>query len=59
MTTELKTWDAFENEMSYIWRNAREYNEDGSEISNLSYELEVISTSMCTFGGTNGSPGTL
>ncbi|KAI9656051.1 MAG: hypothetical protein M1821_005112 [Bathelium mastoideum] len=38
--TELKTWDAFENEMSYIWRNAREYNEDGSDISNLSFELE-------------------
>ncbi|KAL9072936.1 MAG: hypothetical protein Q9157_004926, partial [Trypethelium eluteriae] len=38
--TELKSWDSFENEMSYIWRNAREYNEDGSDISNLSLELE-------------------
>ncbi|KAL9093910.1 MAG: hypothetical protein Q9165_003833 [Trypethelium subeluteriae] len=38
--TELKSWDSFEQEMSLIWRNAREYNEDGSDISNLSFDLE-------------------
>jgi hypothetical protein len=39
--TDLKTWDAFENETSLIWLNAREYNEDGSDIFNLSLEFEV------------------
>lgn len=39
--TDLKTWDAFESEMSKIWDNARIYNEDGSDIYNLSAELEV------------------
>lgn len=27
--------------MSYIWRNAQEYNEDGSEIFELAAELKV------------------
>lgn len=36
-----KSWDAFEDEVGYIWRNAREYNEDGSEISTLAGELQV------------------
>lgn len=40
--TDLKTWDAFEKEMSLIWHNAREYNEDGSDIYNLSIEFEVL-----------------
>ena len=39
--TLLKSWDAFASEVSYIWQNAREYNEDGSEISALAGELEV------------------
>lgn len=39
--TLLKSWDAFENEVSYVWRNAREYNEDGSAIVELAQELEV------------------
>ncbi|KXL41344.1 hypothetical protein M433DRAFT_139084 [Acidomyces richmondensis BFW] len=30
--TDFKTWDAFEEEISFIWRNAQEYNEDGSEM---------------------------
>jgi hypothetical protein len=30
--------------MGYIWRNAREYNEDGSEIFKLAGELEVSSS---------------
>lgn len=40
--TDLKSWNAFEEEMSLIWKNAREYNEDGSDIYNLSLEFEVF-----------------
>lgn len=40
-TTAYPTWHDFEEEVSYIWRNAREYNEDGSEISILAGILEV------------------
>lgn len=36
-----KSWQAFEDEVSYIWRNAREYNEDGSAISEAAGEIEV------------------
>ena len=39
--TLLKSWQAFEDEVSYIWNNAREYNEDGSDISKLAGQLEV------------------
>jgi hypothetical protein len=39
--TDFQSWDSFEQEMSLIWRNAREYNEDGSEIFDLAGELEV------------------
>lgn len=39
--TEFKTWDAFEEEVSYIWRNARTYNEDGSDMYLLANEFEV------------------
>ena len=39
--TLLKSWDAFEYTFSLIWKNARIYNEDGSDIYNLSLELEV------------------
>ncbi|ORY00242.1 Bromodomain-containing protein [Clohesyomyces aquaticus] len=42
--TDLKSWDAFEEDVSLIWKNAREYNEDGSDIYNLSIELEDIFT---------------
>ncbi|KAJ5825531.1 hypothetical protein N7474_002669 [Penicillium riverlandense] len=38
--TAYPTWQAFEEEVSYIWRNAREYNEDGSDISKLAGILE-------------------
>ncbi|KAJ5204080.1 uncharacterized protein N7498_004959 [Penicillium cinerascens] len=38
--TAYPTWQSFEEEVSYIWRNAREYNEDGSEISVLAGVLE-------------------
>ena len=40
-STFLKSWHAFEEEVSYIWSNARNYNEDGSDIYLLSEELEV------------------
>ncbi|KAF7713231.1 Bromo domain-containing protein [Penicillium ucsense] len=39
-TTAFPTWKSFEDEVEYIWRNAREYNEDGSDISNLAGILE-------------------
>ncbi|CAG8367313.1 unnamed protein product [Penicillium salamii] len=39
-TTAYPTWQSFEEEVSYIWRNAREYNEDDSEISALAGILE-------------------
>jgi hypothetical protein len=38
--TLLKSWDALANAMALIWKNARDYNEDGSDIYNLSIELE-------------------
>lgn len=40
-TTFLKSWQAFKEEVSKIWQNARTYNEDGSDISELAGELEV------------------
>jgi hypothetical protein len=49
--TELKSWDAFEKMTSMIWKNAREYNEDGSDLYNVSLELEVCasnSISLCS-----------
>ena len=39
--TDFKTWDAFEEEMSFIWRNAQAYNEDGSDMFNLAEEFKV------------------
>ncbi|MCJ1290029.1 hypothetical protein MMC34_001564 [Xylographa carneopallida] len=36
-----KSWRAFEEEMSKIWNNARLYNEDGSNISELAGQLEA------------------
>jgi hypothetical protein len=47
--TLFKSWDAFENAMSLVWKNARIYNEDGSELYNLSVELEVC-IHYTTFG---------
>ncbi|EMC95472.1 hypothetical protein BAUCODRAFT_578217 [Baudoinia panamericana UAMH 10762] len=38
--SDFKTWDAFEEEVSFIWRNAQEYNESGSEMFNLADELK-------------------
>ena len=39
--TDFKTWDQYEEEFSYIWRNAKDYNEDGSDMYTLAIELEV------------------
>ncbi|KAJ5173976.1 Bromodomain [Penicillium coprophilum] len=39
-TTAYPTWQSFEEEVSYVWRNAREYNEDDSDISILAGFLE-------------------
>ncbi|SLM40141.1 Bromodomain [Lasallia pustulata] len=36
-----KSWHAFESELNYIWNNAREYNEDESEIVKLAGQVEV------------------
>ncbi len=36
-----KTWAAFEEKASLLWKNALFYNEDGSDIANLAKELEV------------------
>lgn len=38
--SDFKNWDAFEEEVSYIWANARTYNEDGSDMFNLAGEFE-------------------
>ncbi|KAL9060451.1 MAG: hypothetical protein Q9162_000624 [Coniocarpon cinnabarinum] len=38
--TEYKSWDAFEHEVARIWSNAREYNEDGTDMHFLADEFE-------------------
>jgi len=40
--TSFRSWSAFEAEVSYIWKNASEYNEDDSLIVQLAYQLEVM-----------------
>jgi hypothetical protein len=42
--TEIKSWDAFAQMTSLIWKNARDYNEDGSDLYNVSIELEKMFT---------------
>lgn len=39
--SDFKTWEQFEDEVSFIWHNAREYNEDGSDMFILAGEFEV------------------
>lgn len=39
--TDYKTWDAFENDVALIWKNAQEYNEDGSDMYELSKKFKV------------------
>ncbi|KAI1465390.1 Bromodomain-containing protein [Daldinia caldariorum] len=40
--TDFKSWLAFEDQASLIWKNAYHYNEDGSEISLMAQELEKL-----------------
>ena len=39
--SDFKSWDAFEEEVSRIWSNAREYNEDDSDMYLLAHDFEV------------------
>jgi len=39
--SDFKSWVAFEEEASLIWKNAYHYNEDGSDIFVLAKDLEV------------------
>jgi hypothetical protein len=41
--SDFKSWAVFEEEAGVIWKNAYEYNEDGSSIYALAQELEVSS----------------
>jgi len=41
--SDFKSWAAFEEEVSTIWKNAYLYNEDGSDIFLLAKELQVSS----------------
>ncbi|KAK3720854.1 hypothetical protein LTR37_003517 [Vermiconidia calcicola] len=38
--TDFKTWDTFQDEVSFIWRNAQDYNEDGSDMYNLASDFK-------------------
>ena len=40
-STDFTSWAAFENEVARIWDNAKEYNEDGSEMHLTADEFEV------------------
>lgn len=40
--SHFKAWAAFEDQTSLIWKNAYHYNEDGSDISLMAQELEVM-----------------
>ena len=40
LPTLLKSWDEFQERADLIWNNAREYNEEGSEIVELAETLE-------------------
>lgn len=39
--SDFTSWVAFEEEVGLIWQNAREYNEDYSDMWNLAGEFEV------------------
>lgn len=54
-TTAFPTWKSFEEEVAYIWRNAREYNEDGSDISMLAGILEACLLFLCLLNLTPSS----
>ena len=50
--SEFKTWVAFEEEASFLWKNAWHYNEDSSDIYALATTLKA-STLMRYTGTTN------
>ena len=39
--SEFKHWAAFEEEMSFLWKNAFQFNEDDSQIYLLAKDLQV------------------
>ena len=39
--SDFKTWDQFEEEISFIWRNAQDYNETNSDMYILATEFKV------------------
>ena len=41
-----KYWQSFEEEIGFIWKNARTFNEDESEIVQYANQLEVRSLSV-------------
>lgn len=49
--SDFRSWSALEEEASFIWRNARDYNEDGSEMYTLANDFEVscfsVTSSSC------------
>lgn len=47
--SDFKSWKAFEDEVSSIWKNAWHYNEDGSEIAKLAHDLEVSNSFTWSF----------
>lgn len=44
--SDFKSWTAFEDQASLIWKNAFHYNEDGSPIFEQAQELEVSLTAL-------------
>ncbi|KAK4550171.1 hypothetical protein LTR36_003138 [Oleoguttula mirabilis] len=44
--SDFKNWDQFEEEVSFIWRNAQEYNEDSSDMYTLAGEFKEHFTAL-------------
>lgn len=53
------SWAAFEEEASYIWKNAVKYNEDGSPIFVLAKEFQVSQTILSFLLDANPKPAFL
>lgn len=51
--TDFKNWDAYEDEMSFIWRNAKEYNEDESDMYKLAEDFEVCPDALYLLSATS------
>ena len=52
--TLFRSWQSFEDEMSYIWINARDYNEPGSPIPKMADRLEVYKSISALWSPANG-----